>query len=98
MDLMKYLQEQLNQFNQSPGNSLGIDERLTIKTKRQSQNPKKPQGKKIIQYTKEGEFVREFISIAEANRHFNLSDKYMSKHLRGKTKSCVGFYFKFKTE
>jgi hypothetical protein len=98
MDLMKYLQEQLNQFNQSLGNAMGIDERLTKNTNRQSKNPKKPQSKKIIQYTKEGEFVREFNSISEANRHFNLSDKYMSKHLRGKTKTCVGYYFKIKTE
>lgn len=97
MDLMKYLQEQINQFNQSPGNSLGIDEKLTKNTKRQTQNPKKPEGKKIIQYTKEGEFVREFNSIAEANRHFNLSDKYISKHLRGKTKTCAGFLFKLKS-
>lgn len=89
---MKLIQEQLNQFNQSEGNCIDIEKRFGKNINQKSKN----QSKKIIQYTTEGEFVREFNSIAEANRYFNLSDKYISKHIRGRTKTCVGFVFKLK--
>jgi len=105
MDLIKLIQDQINQFNQSSLNSIDIDERLGKRVTKYAPSPpsapspnKSNYKKKIVQYTLDGEFVREFNSIAEANRHFNLSDKYMSKHLRGITKTCVGYYFKFKTE
>jgi hypothetical protein len=96
---MKILQEQINQFNLSPLNSIDIDEQLSKRNKSRPSNPKGSSfKKKIVQYTLDGEFVQEFNSIAEANRFFNLSDKYMSKHLRGKTKTCVGYYFRYKEE
>ena len=102
MDLIKLIQDQINQFNQSSLNSIDIDERLSKRVTKCLSSPLSPNTsnykKKIVQYTLDGEFVREFNSIAEANRHFNLSDKYISKHLRGKSKSCAGFVFKYKRE
>ncbi len=99
MDLIKLIQDQINQFNQSSLNSIDIDERLGKRVTKYAPSPNTSNyRKKIVQYTLDGEFVREFNSIAEANRYFNLSDKYMSKHLRGKTKTCVGYYFRFKAE
>lgn len=113
MDVIKRIQDEINQYNRSLNNADNIDiqltqksNQMTIKSSRKnspnnSQQPKiynHPQKRKIVQYTKEGEFIREFESIAEANRYFNLSDKYISKHLRGYTKTCLGFVFKFNVE
>jgi hypothetical protein len=105
MDLIKLIQDQINQFNQSSLNSFDIDERLGKRVTKYEPSPltapppnTSNYKKKIVQYTLDGQFVREFNSIAEANRFFNLSDKYISKHLRGITKTCAGYYFRYKTE
>ncbi len=50
----------------------------------------------ILQFTKDGTFIKEFDSIADANRELGVSDKYVSKHLRGISKTCKGFIFKYK--
>ena len=52
--------------------------------------------RRILQFTKDGTYIKEFNSIADATRELGVSDKYVSKHLRGITNTCKGFIFKYK--
>ena len=90
MDLRNIIQQEINNLlsclNEPP-----LTNRIHIQEKK-NHFGKRP----IIQYTLDGNFVREFESIKEANRELGVSEKYVSKHLRGKTKTCKGFIFKHK--
>jgi group I intron endonuclease len=46
---------------------------------------------KVKQYTIEGEFVKEYNSLAEAGDAVNISHRGISKCINGKQKSCGGF-------
>jgi len=52
----------------------------------------------IKQYTKSGEFIKEFISQAEAVKELNLNLGNLNEVLKGKRKSAGGFVFKYKEE
>lgn len=90
MDLRKIIQQEINNLLSGINQPPIIDqvEPKVIKTNRR----KRP----VIQYTLNGEFLKEFESIREANRELGVSEKYVSKHLRGITKTCKGYIFKYK--
>jgi group I intron endonuclease len=46
---------------------------------------------KVKQYTLEGEFVKEYNSLADAGNSVNMSHRGISKCINGKQKSCAGF-------
>jgi hypothetical protein len=89
MDLRKTIQEEINNairgINQRP-----LLDPVIVNT------PKTIRSRRILQFEVDGTFVKEFESIAEANRELGASEKYVSKHLRGRSKTCMGFIFKYK--
>jgi hypothetical protein len=52
--------------------------------------------KPICQYNKKGEFIKEWNSAREAERHYNLSSNCICSCLKGKTKSSGGYVWKYK--
>lgn len=52
-------------------------------------------GKPIVQYTKEGDIVREYRTIAEANNLSGVKKSNIQSNLSGKTKTAGGFIWKF---
>jgi len=89
MDLRKMIQQEINSALSGINQQRLLD---PIKTK-VSRNSG---ARRILQFTKDGTFIKEFDSIADANRELGVSDKYVSKHLRGISKTCKGFIFKYK--
>jgi hypothetical protein len=89
MDLRKMIQQEINSALSGINQQRFLD---PIKTK-VSRNSG---ARRILQFTKDGTFIKEFDSIADANRELGVSDKYVSKHLRGVSKTCKGFIFKYK--
>lgn len=56
-------------------------------------------GKKcILQFTITGEFLKEWESIKEASKEMNCTNTAIIYCLKGKTKSCKGFIWKYKNE
>ena len=97
MELRDFIQKEINQLLSSSINSEQTDLILSKRSKERGINEyNQKTSKAIIQYSKDGTYIREFKSIAEANRYFGLSEKQISKHLRGKSKTCMGCIFKFK--
>ena len=62
------------------------------KEKIRENNPSKP----VIQYSKTGEFIAEYLSINEAERLTGCYHQHISKCCKGKLKSCGGFIWKYK--
>lgn len=54
-----------------------------------------PYGKKVLQYTLDGEFVREYPSIIEAARDLGCTPQNINKCLRGKGKSAYGHTWQY---
>ena len=52
--------------------------------------------KSVLQYNKNGDFIKEWKSISEAARELNLYDSGISAALYEKTKTCGGFVWKIK--
>ena len=52
--------------------------------------------KPILQYTKNGEFIKEWNSAREAERYYNLSSNCICSCLKEKTKSSGGYVWKYK--
>jgi len=52
--------------------------------------------KSVLQYTKDGKFIAEYISGCEAGRQLGISQSYISLCCRGKYKSVGGYKWKFK--
>lgn len=90
MDLRNIIQQEINNLLSGINQPQLIDqvEPKVIKNHR----GKRP----IIQYTIDGDFIKEFESIQDANRELGVSEKYVSKHLRGLTRTCKGYIFKYK--
>jgi hypothetical protein len=90
MDLRNIIQQEINNLLRGVNQQPLIDENEPKAVKTHS-------GKRaVLQYTIDGEFVKEFESRKDAERELGVSDKYVSKHLRGKTKTCKGYIFKYK--
>lgn len=51
--------------------------------------------KKVLQYTKDGEFLAEFPSTKEASRQLGLDSSSISKVCRGVQQTCGGYVFKY---
>ena len=56
----------------------------------------KAREKKVLQYTLEGEFVKEWDSIAIASKHTNTNKSSLSACLNNKNKTAGGFIWKYK--
>ena len=54
------------------------------------------QGKAVVQYTQQNEFVKEYISISEASRKLGVSPMAISACCRGKVKSSCGYIWRYK--
>ena len=52
----------------------------------------------VLQYTKCGKFIKEFVSQKEAGRQLNLGASHINKVCRGKRKTHGGFVFRYKEE
>lgn len=52
--------------------------------------------KHILQYSKEGEFIREWISAQEVGRALNVCSKNISKCCLGQRKTALGYVWKYK--
>ena len=50
----------------------------------------------IVQYNKEGNFIKEWISAAQASKELNISRTNITKACKGKYKTCGGFVWKYK--
>lgn len=54
-----------------------------------------PRNKAILQYDKQNNFIKEWISVSEANRFYN--SKNIINCLQGRTKTAVGYIWRYKT-
>lgn len=53
--------------------------------------------KPVLMFTKQGEFLREFASTTEANKHLKIKgNDHISAVCNGKRKSCYGYVWKWK--
>lgn len=52
--------------------------------------------KTVLQFSKDGEFIREWPSVHEVTRVFGFSFQYIASCCRGKCKSAYGFIWKYK--
>lgn len=55
-----------------------------------------PKSKSVLQYTKDGVFVKRWESISLANKHYNTN--HISDCCLGKRKNCVGFIWVFEKQ
>ena len=62
------------------------------RTQRQADKKSKP----VIQYTKSGEFVKEWKSATDVERNLGFDNGYISNCCNGKRKSAYNFIWKFK--
>jgi len=73
------------------------EEALLLQEKLSKFVERKPNNSKcVLAYKLNGDFVGEYISIAEAARRLNITNNYVSKNLIGMVKQCKGYYFKYK--
>ena len=75
-------------------NEIGMD--LTVKDLELLKQPKG--GKSVIQYDKNGNFIRKFNSITNAANHINCSTNEISKVCMRKNKSVHGFVFRYEDD
>ena len=61
-----------------------------------SEETKRKLSKIVIQYTLDGEFVREWVSLSEIKRQLGYEISAISRCCKGKQKSSYGFIWKFK--
>ena len=76
-----------HQYNNNYGNRIE-------KYRKSNTNGKK--SKPVLQYTLEGEFVREWPSVMEIHRKLGYSQGNISSYCRGETNSSYGFIWKYK--
>ena len=58
----------------------------------------KNRGKPILQFDLEGNFIREWESIIEAERELNYSHQFLGKCCKGINKTAYGFMWRYKNE
>ena len=61
-----------------------------------SENSAKDKRKPVLQYDLNGSFIQEFISVADANRHFGRIDSHIDAVARGKRNKTLGFIWRYK--
>lgn len=62
----------------------------------QKGKPRLHQRKPILQYTLDGEFLKEWESIKQASEELNISSSYICNYLKGRNKMCGDFIWKYK--
>ena len=50
----------------------------------------------ILQYSKSGDFIKEWSKIDDAAKYYNILNSAISNNLKGKSKTCKGFIWKYK--
>ena len=63
--------------------------------KRHSEDTKMKMSKPIIQYTKEGKFIKEWIGTSEASRVLGIDRRNITRCCKGKLKSAGGFVWSY---
>lgn len=58
--------------------------------------PRPYQCKPILQYTLDGNFIREWESIKQASEELNISSCHICNYLKGRNKICSDFIWKYK--
>lgn len=71
-----------------------LDDIISIKATKNKSKPHKC--KSIIQYDKQMNFIKEWVSITEACITLNILNTSMSNNLKNRTKTCNNFIFKYK--
>jgi hypothetical protein len=61
-----------------------------------SENSAKDKRKPILQFDLEGNFIREFSSISEANRYFERTDSHIDSVANGIRKTTLGYIWRYK--
>lgn len=61
-----------------------------------SENSAKDKRKSVLQYSLDGKFIREFISVAEANRFFGYEDSHIQDVANGNRNRAFGFVWRYK--
>lgn len=64
--------------------------------KQHTQESKKKMGTPIIQYSKDNVFIKEFESITQASIELNISKNSICNCLKGKSKYCRGYIWRYK--
>jgi hypothetical protein len=90
MDLRKIIQQEINNVLTGSNNQPYLEPEKTKKNKSSLRK------RSILQFTLDGVLVKEFESVKAAERELGVSDKYVAKHLRGITKTCKGYIFRYK--
>lgn len=57
---------------------------------------KKDSSTVILQYSKSGDFIKEWSKIDDAAKHYDILNSAISNNLKGKSKTCKGFIWKYK--
>ena len=70
--------------------------RETLKEKPKSEEFKKKKRKPILQYTKDGKFIREWNSATTASKEVKIHQQNICHCCKGRTKSSGGFIWKYK--
>lgn len=92
IELIFMLKEEHNRFH-SKGNQRHLGKRHSEKSKKQMS---KAHYKPIIQYTKDGEFIKEWTSGIEASRALNIYGSNICCCCQGKRKSAGGFVWRYR--
>lgn len=60
------------------------------------ENTAKDKRKSILQFNKEGKFIKEYVSIMDASRVLNVNHSAIVRNLKNKSKSAYNFIWKYK--
>lgn len=74
------------------------EENRETKIKKHRESMAKAKGRKVAQYTKNNEFIKEYNSISEAGRLTKVNNKCISHVLAKKTKTAGGFIWRYADE
>ena len=85
-----------NKENNSVQNLEWCDRKYNLNFGTRAQRQSEKCSKPVLQYTKSGEFVREWKSTMDIERNLNYSQGNISSCCKGKRKSANGFIWKFK--
>lgn len=72
-----------------------IKRKISEGMKKYRENNKDKSGKKVLQYSLDGQLINTYPSIAEAGRQLNITPQSISKVIHGQRKTCRGFLWKF---
>jgi len=59
---------------------------------------KSRKSRKVLQFNKEGKFIKEYDFVKEASREIGVSSSSLRDCLRGRSRTCAGFQWRYKNE